>query len=78
MAKLLSDNFIYDINYLYYNFMKILQSASKIVFLFMALATFILVIMGRIDGKDFFTLSSMAFAFYFANKGEANKPYAGK
>jgi len=60
--------------------MAILQSASKIVFLFMAAGSFILVIIGKIDGKDFFTLASMAFAFYFANKGETNTklPYAGK
>lgn len=46
----------------------------------MAAGSFILVIIGKIDGKDFFTLASMAFAFYFANKGETNTklPYAGK
>jgi len=58
--------------------MEILKSASKIVFLFMAAGSFVLVIMGKIDGKDFFTLASMAFAFYFANKGDSTKKYAGK
>lgn len=34
----------------------------------------------KIDPKDFMVLASMAFAFYFANKGETSSevPYAGK
>jgi hypothetical protein len=31
-----------------------------------------------LDPKDFMVLASMAFTFYFANKGEVSKPYAGK
>ena len=58
--------------------MKILNSASKIVFLFMALSAFILVVIGKIDGKDYFVLSTMAFSFYFSNKGDVTKKYAGK
>lgn len=31
-----------------------------------------------IDPKDFMVLASMAFTFYFANKGNESEPYAGK
>lgn len=31
-----------------------------------------------IDPKDFMVLASMAFTFYFSNKGDSNQPYAGK
>ena len=54
------------------------QSASKIVFIMMALATIAGMLIGKIDAKDFLTLASMAFAFYFANKGESSQPFAGK
>ena len=57
--------------------MTILESASKIVFILMALATVALTAIGIVDAKDFIVLASMAFAFYFSNKGES-KPYAGK
>lgn len=56
----------------------ILTSASKLVFVLMALATIIGMLIGKIDAKDFLTLVSMAFTFYFANKGENNQPFAGK
>ncbi len=56
----------------------IYQSASKVVFILMALATIAGMLIGKIDAKDFLTLASMAFAFYFANKGETTQPYAGK
>ena len=58
--------------------MNILKSASKIVFVLMALATIVGMFIGKIDAKDFLTLASMAFAFYFANKGENSEPFAGK
>lgn len=58
--------------------MNILKSASKTVFVLMALATIGGMFIGKIDAKDFLTLASMAFAFYFANKGENNQPFAGK
>lgn len=57
---------------------EILQSASKIVFILMALAVVVLTFLRIIDPKDFMVLASMAFAFYFANKGEASLPFAGK
>lgn len=58
--------------------MEIIKSASKLVFVLMALATIVGMFMGRIDAKDFLVLVSMAFTFYFANKGDSNQPYAGK
>lgn len=58
--------------------MEILKSASKIVFIMMAVATIILTFFKILDGKDFMILSSMAFSFYFANKGESAAPFAGK
>lgn len=58
--------------------MKILESASKIVFIMMAAAVIVLTFVGIVDPKDFILLSGMAFSFYFANKGEVSQPYAGK
>ena len=58
--------------------MQILQSASKIVFVLMAIATIIGMFYGKIDPKDFMILASMAFSFYFANKGDSSQPFAGK
>jgi hypothetical protein len=56
----------------------ILGSASKIVFLLLAATACIGFFTGRLTDKDFMVLAGMAFAFYFANKGETNVPYAGK
>lgn len=58
--------------------MEIIKSASKLVFVLMAVATIVGMFMGRIDAKDFLVLVSMAFTFYFANKGDTNQPFAGK
>lgn len=58
--------------------MNILQSASKIVFILMAAAVIGLTAIGKVDAKDFIILASMAFSFYFANKGNPDEPYAGK
>lgn len=57
---------------------KIYTSASKLVFILMALATIAGLFTNKVDTKDFITLSSMAFAFYFSNKGDNSQPYAGK
>jgi hypothetical protein len=57
---------------------KIYTSASKIVFILMAIATIVGMFYGRIDAKDFMILASMAFSFYFANKGNTSEPFAGK
>jgi hypothetical protein len=57
---------------------EILKSASKIVFVLMCVATIAGLFTGKIDPKDFMVLASMAFTFYFANKGDQNAPFAGK
>ena len=56
----------------------IYSSASKIVFILMAVAVIVGMFYGRVEAKDFMILASMAFSFYFANKGENNEPFAGK
>lgn len=58
--------------------MEILKSASKLVFVLLAVTACIAFMLGRLGASDFMMLASMAFAFYFANKGEASEPYAGK
>lgn len=45
--------------------MSILNSAAKIVFILMALASVVGLFMGKIEAKDFMNLTLMAFAFYF-------------
>ena len=58
--------------------MEVLKSASKIVFILMALATVGALFTGKISGEQFLVLTGMAFSFYFSNKGDATQPYAGK
>jgi len=58
--------------------MDILKSASKIVFVLMALSTIVLTFYKIITGEQFLVLASMAFSFYFANKGDSSQIYAGK
>lgn len=49
----------------------IFNSASKIVFVLIALAVIGLTIIGKVDPKDFMVLASMVFAYYFTrDKGE--------
>ena len=57
---------------------KIYTSASKIVFILMAVAVIVGMFYGKVDAKDFMILASMAFSFYFANKGDSSEPFAGK
>lgn len=57
---------------------EIFKSASKIVFLMLALTACVGFFFGKLEAKDFMVLSGMAFGFYFANKGESGQPYAGK
>lgn len=58
--------------------MKIFESASKIVFILMALGALVFTGLGKISGEQFLVLASMAFSFYFANKGNTNEEYLGK
>jgi hypothetical protein len=48
--------------------MKLLQSASKIVFILMALATVAGLFTRILNAEQFMILASMAFSFYFAAK----------
>ncbi len=57
---------------------EILKSASKIVFILMAVATIGAMFSGKISGDQFLLLAGMAFSFYFSNKGDAAQPFAGK
>jgi len=58
--------------------MEILKSASKLVFILLAIGLIVLTFIGKVEAKDFMTALLMAFTFYFANKGNSNEPYAGK
>ena len=58
--------------------LEVLKSASKIVFLLMAVSTVALTFKGTVTGEQFLVLASMAFAFYFSNKGDPARPFAGK
>lgn len=60
--------------------MNILNSASKIVFIMMAIGVHVMAFTGKISGEQYMVLAGMAFTFYFANKGETNTevPFAGK
>ena len=46
----------------------ILSSASRIVFILLALVACIAFLIGRLEAKDFMLLASMAFAFYFSKR----------
>jgi len=56
----------------------IFESASKIVFIMMALGVNLALFSDKITGEQFMMLSGMAFTFYFANKGDKNSDYLGK
>lgn len=62
--------------------MNILASASKIVFIMMALGVNLALFLGKITGEQYMILAGMAFTFYFTHKGEkggpADQPFAGK
>ena len=63
---------------------KIFASASKIVFILMAVAAIVGFFLGRMDESNFMLLCGSAFTFYFSNKGsatptnEGEEPYLGK
>jgi hypothetical protein len=58
---------------------KILSSASKVVFILMAVSSCVGFFMKLLDADKFMLLAGVAFTFYFSNKGETgNVPYAGK
>jgi len=57
---------------------EIIKSASKIVFILMTCAVIVGLFSGKITGDQFMLLAGMAFAFYFANKGDNDKKFLGK
>lgn len=57
---------------------EILTSASKIVFILLALAACTGFLLGILDSKDFMILTSAAFSFYFSHKGDKSNNYLGK
>ena len=48
--------------------MEILKSASRLVFLLLAVALIGLTAWGKVEPKDFVMLTSMAFTYYFTKK----------
>ena len=56
----------------------LLTSASKIVFVLMALGAIGGFFIGMLSEANFMLLSGMAFSFYFANKGNGDIKYLGK
>jgi hypothetical protein len=58
-------------------FKTIFSSAAKIVFLMLSLTSCIAFAMGKLDAKDFMTLSLMSFAFYFGTPSNPSPPQTG-
>lgn len=58
--------------------MKILSSASKFVFVIIALTVCITFAAGLLPVEHFMALASGAFAFYFSNKGTKEDNYLNK
>lgn len=48
----------------------IFKSASRIVFILLAVALVVLTFTGKVEAKDFITLTSMAFTYYFAARSK--------
>lgn len=55
-----------------------LKSASKIVFVLLALTACVGFIIDKLPVDQFMLLATGAFAFYFSNKGDQNEKYLGK
>lgn len=58
--------------------MKILSSASKIVFVLLALTACGGFLVGKLPVESFMILASGAWAFYFSNKGDKSNQYLNK
>jgi len=58
--------------------MELLKSASKIVFIMVAITSCIGFIIGKLPVDSFMVLTTGAFAFYFSNKGSKENNYLGK
>lgn len=57
---------------------KILSSASKLVFILLALTACGGFLMELLPVDNFMILASSAFAFYFSHKGDEKSEYLGK
>ena len=58
--------------------MKLLSSASKIVFILVTLALIALTFLNKVDPKDFVAIAMMVFTYYFSNKGTSENNYLDK
>ena len=56
----------------------LLSSASKLVFILIAVAASIGFFMGLLSEDNFMILATGAFAFFFSYKGNEGAEYAGK
>lgn len=60
------------------SFSNIIKSASKIVFITLAITASVGFFSGHLGEDNFMVLAGMAFTFYFSHKGETDQEYAGK
>lgn len=58
--------------------MKILNSASKIVFLAITIGVLGGFFGGLLSEANFMLLAGAVFTYYFTNKGDTTAPYGGK
>lgn len=58
--------------------MKILQSASKMVFVLLTLTACVGFLLDKLPVDQFMVLAIAASSFYFSNKGDQNEAYLGK
>lgn len=56
----------------------IMKSASKLVFILMALTACAGFFVGKLEQDQFMILAVAIFGFYTARKGESNHPFEGK
>lgn len=57
---------------------KLISSASKLVFIIITVASCAGFFMGRLSESNFMILAGSTFTFYFASKGEGGQPFGGK
>ena len=59
---------------------ELIKSASKVVFILLAITACAGFFLGKLESKDFMVLAISAFTFYFSNKGSGNPTdaYLGK
>jgi len=54
------------------------HSASKLVFILLAITACVAFMIGKLEAKEFMILATGAFTFYFSAKGDPTAPYNGK